>query len=194
VMNQNREKIKRNDKLFLLLAFIIVAIFIIQDYSYEFADEERNSVFEDSLIGVLYSIIAAVINSINSIIDKKICFEFHSYTILFVTGVFTMVLSPIFMAIRQDKFFIGTRNFILFFLFGASSFFAYYFNHKTIEANNLLINSSLQNITIFLSYIYTIFVFDEPFTEYDIFASSLIIFINFYMKQRVEECEDIENL
>lgn len=194
VMNQNREKIKRNDKLFLLLAFLIITIFIVQDYSYEYADEEKNSVFEDSLLGVIYCIIAAVLNSINSIIDKKICSEFHSYSILFVTGVFSMVLSPIFMAISGDKFFMGTRNFMLFFLLGASSFFGYYFNHKTIEANNLLINSSLQNITILLSYIYTIFVFDEPFTEYDIFASSLIIFINFYMKQRVEECEDIENL
>ncbi len=87
----------------------------------------------------------------------------------------------------------STRNFILFILLGGSLFFGSYFNQKTVEANTLNINSPLHNITIVLSYIYTVFIFDEPFTSYDILSTLMIILLNFYMKLRAEECETNDN-
>jgi drug/metabolite transporter (DMT)-like permease len=191
ILKKNREKITIRDKICLLTTMFLIFIFVLQDYHYGHEDEENN--FADSFKGIIFSLTAAMIYSINNITDQKVCYEFHSYIILFVIGSFSVVLSPIFMVIQQDKFNMTAKNFTLFLLFGTSSFFGFYFNNKTIEANNLLINSSLHNITILLSYIYSIFIFDEPFTLYDILASGLIMIINCYMKLRAEESEDNDN-
>jgi drug/metabolite transporter (DMT)-like permease len=168
----------------------VIFIFLFQDFSYW----EYDQPFDDTLTGVICSVIAAILNSINYIMDKKICYEFHSYTILFVTGVFSTVISPILMAISGDKFYMDIVNFTLFFLFGASSFFGFYFTHKSIEAHSLLNNSSLNYIIIGIVYFNSIIVLEEPFTLNDVIASCIAIIVNYYTKIRLEDCENEDNL
>lgn len=189
IMKKNLEKIKENDKLCILAAILIVLVFFIQNFTYTLNEDVD---VKDSLEGILFSLLTVLVNSLNNIIDMRVSEEFHSYTLLFSTGLLSIVLSPILMAFSHDHFFMNTRNFVLFLLLGASSFFAIYFNYKMVEASNLLVNSSMHNITILLSYVFTLVIFDEYFTYWDVFASLLSMVINLYMKVRVEESEDLE--
>jgi drug/metabolite transporter (DMT)-like permease len=210
LMIHKREKVKINDKICLLGSFFIIIIFFIQqiyfdckdnknltsreedkDYFYNYIESEN--FFKDSFSGIIFSLIAAVLNSINSVIDKKVCYEYHSYVILFTTGTLSIILTPIFMSMSQDQFFMNPRNFVLLFVLGSCIFLGSYYTHKTIEANCLLINSSLHNISLIMAYLYAFIIFDEPLTVYDGVSAILIILVNFYMKLRAEECEEIDN-
>jgi len=194
-MKKLREKFKQVDKICLIGSIITFVLFIIQDFSYSLSSSVV--FFYDSFSGVIYSSIAVGLNCINSLIDKKICYDFHSYSILFMTGAVSITLSPILMSFANDQFYMTTKNLVLFFLFGSSCFFAFYFNQKTIEANPLLVNSNLRCCIILLSYMFSQYILDEPFTHFDIFCTSIVILINFFMRLRAEECEnndETENL
>jgi drug/metabolite transporter (DMT)-like permease len=190
IMLKNREKFKPNDKIFFIFALFVIFIFLFQDF--DDATEKDEEIEKDSAKGVVFSLIAAGLNSINNILDKKVCAEFHSYVILFVTGAISIILSPIFMAIYHDRAYMSTRNLSVYILLGVSCFFKFYFTHKSIEINSFIINSPIQYLTIGLTYVYSFLIFDEPITFYDVFASGLIILINFYSKSRMEDCEDDE--
>jgi drug/metabolite transporter (DMT)-like permease len=190
IMLRNREKIKPNDKIFFIFSILVILIFLFQDLFDE--TETNNEIVKDYVKGIIYSLIAAGLNSINVILDKKVCNEFHSYVILFVTGAVSIIISPIFMALFYDRIHLSTRNFSVYFLLGVSCFFKFYFTHKSIEVNSFIINSPIQYLTIGSAYVCAFVIFDEPITLLDLLASALILFINFYSKSRLEDCEDDE--
>lgn len=205
LMIHKQEKVKFNDKLCLIGSLCIIIIFVAQKIYFE-AKKESNvednldldldlsdTEFKDSFTGIIFCLIASCLNSINSVMDKKVCYEFHSYVILFTTGTIAIILTPIFMSISQDQLFINPINFLLFFVLGCCIFLGSYYTHKTIEANCLLVNSLLHIITILMAYFYAYVIFDEPVTIYDLLSGILIIMVNFYMKLRAEECEEIDN-
>jgi len=189
-MLHKREKIKKIDKICFLSCILIILIFMIQDLIYHKYDLEY---LNDSTMGIIYSVIAAILHSLNNSLDRKVSNEFHSYTIQFVIGTFSLILTPIFMSMSEDKFYMSPRIFVLNFIQGTSLFYGLYFCQKSIESNTLNINSSLHIITLFLAYVYTVVIFDEPFTTFDIISTIFVVIINFYMKLRAEELETNDN-
>jgi drug/metabolite transporter (DMT)-like permease len=189
IMSKHRETFKRNDKISICMCVSVIVIYLLRD-----KDNNDDDYISDNMKGIIYSVIAAVLNSVNNVIDRKINNEFHSYVVTFVIGVYTVILAPIFMFFNSDEFIINLTIFSLYFILGMSWFFGFYFNYKSIDLNSLLINSHLHYISIGLVYFFSFFVLNENFGFFDIFISLLIIVINFFAKIRMEECEQDDNL
>lgn len=190
VLKQNREKLKKNDKVFLCLAAIVVLIFLFQNPEQDVNSDAQTDTFK----GVMYSLLTAVVFSINCFLDRKVCYEFHSYSILFVTGLSSVVLTPIFMSLTGEQFEIDLSAIVIYSILGFSNFMGFYFTHKSIEESSFLVNSPLHYITIGLAYVYAYYIFGEPFGFMDLFGGFLIIAVNYYMRIRMEDCENEDNV
>lgn len=188
IMAKHRETFKKNDKISICVCILVIAIYLIRD------KDNDDDYISDNIKGIIYSTIAAVLYAVNNVIDRKINNEFHSYVVTFVIGVYTVIISPIFMFFNNDKFMINVTIFVLYFILGMSWFFGFYFNYKIIELNSLLVNSQLHYISIALVYFFSFFVLNERFGIFDIIISLIIIVVNFFAKIRMEECEQDDNL
>lgn len=191
IIKQKMENIKQVDKVCHILSLVIILAFCIQDFTDENDLDPRS--FDDSLIGIVCSLIVAGMNSVNNILDRKILYEFHSYTILLVTGLFSVIISPILISWSKEEFNVNTTNFALFFLLGSCCFFGSYFTHKSLEVCSWLNNSSSNYLTVSLIYLYSFIVLDEPLTVTDVLASCFAVIVNYYTKLRMEDCENEDN-
>jgi drug/metabolite transporter (DMT)-like permease len=187
IMKKQRETFIKGDKLSMLLCIVTMGLSFL---NYTTGEDDKSDYFK----GVIYALIAAILTAINNVIDKKINGEFHSYVILFVIGLYTVIITPIFIFFTGESFKISPNVLWVYLIIGASCYFGFYFNFKIIETNHLLINSPIHFTAIGLSYLYTAIVLNEGFSIIDLVAGILIIALNIFSKVRMEECEHEDNL
>jgi drug/metabolite transporter (DMT)-like permease len=187
IMKKQRDTFIRNDKLSILVCAFTIALFF-TNYSTE------EDILCDYFMGVIYAIIACVLIAVNNVLDKKINNEFHSYVVLFVIGLYTVILTPIFIFITGEPFKVNSGVLWLFLVIGTSCYFGFYYNYKLIEINPLLINSPLHFIAMGMGYLYTVLILNESFSLIDLLTGIIIIGLNIFSKVRMEECEHEDNL
>jgi drug/metabolite transporter (DMT)-like permease len=187
IMKKQRETFIKSDQLSIFLSLLAMGLSFLNHST----DEDDSS---DYFKGVIYAFLATLLTAINNVIDKKITSEFHSYVVLFVIGLYTIIITPIFILITGVAFRLSPNMLWIYLMIGTSCFFGVYFNYKTIETNPLLINSPLHFMAIGLSYLYTVIILNEGFSLIDLFTGILIVALNIFSKVRMEECEHEDNL
>jgi drug/metabolite transporter (DMT)-like permease len=193
IMKKQREVFKKYDKLSMVFCLVTIVV-LLMNYNVLNSDEEGEALKNDYIQGVIYALIATVITSVNNLLDKKINNDFHSYVVLFVIGLYTIIITPIFIFISNEQFVINPVLLSIYLILGASCYFGFYFNYKIIEINPLLVNSPLHFIGIVFSYLYNMMILNEGFSIVDILSGFMVMALNLFSKVRMEECEHEDNL
>ena len=191
LLKQKMDQIKKFDKLCYAFLFVVCLIYLMQDF---YIEEEKKENFIDNYIGTVYCMISAVTIALTSISEKKTCNDFHPYVIVFVSGLFGVSISPIWMNIQGVSFDVTPSDCTLFVFSAFCFFFMFYYNQKFVQMSFFLNKSGLNYITIVLGYGFSIFILDEPITLSDILASVISILVNFYSKIRLEISENEDDL
>lgn len=191
LLKQKMDRIKKSDKLCYAFSFLVCLIFLMQDF---YIEEEKKENFIDNYKGTVYSMISAVTIALTSISGKKTCNDFHPYIIVFVSGLFCVSISPIWMNIQGVSLDVTTSDYTLFVFSSFCFFFMFYYNQKFVQMSFFLNKSGINYIIIGLGYGFSIFILDEPITLSDILASVISILVNFYSKIRLEISENEDDL
>jgi hypothetical protein len=171
------DSIKRTDKICYILTFLVCIIFFIQ-----------------YMKGTIYGVIASIFISINILMQNKTCNDFHPYFIVFLSNVFGIFLSPIFINFYDSVLTIGYCEHILCFLCCISGFFDFYNSHKYAKLGCLLERTFIYFISLFLSYLFSIIILDSNPSLIDIFTTLIIIPVSYYSKLRLESSENADDL
>ena len=126
--------------------------------------------------------------------QNKTCNDFHPYFIVFLSNVFGIFLSPIFINLYDSVLTIGYCEHILCFLCCISGFFDFYNSHKYAKLGCLLERTFIYFISLFLSYLFSIIILDSNPSLIDIFTTLIIIPVSYYSKLRLESSENADDL
>ena len=191
VLKQKMDSIKKFDKLCYVFSFVVVIIFILQD----FYERNKKENFIDDILGTVLAMITAVLSAVTSLSERKTKNEFHPYIVNFVSGIFAVSTSPILMNIQQCNFTsLSLSDCLLIFVSTVSFFFTCYYRQKYMQSGFLMSKSGVNYIVLGLAYVFSIFVLDEPVTLSDILASIIAMLVNFYSNLRLELSENEDNL
>ena len=171
------DTVKRFDKICYLFTFLLCIIFFFQ-----------------YMKGTIYSVFASMILSIGVLLDKKICKDFHPYFINFLSNIFGLFVSSIFIIFYDIKVNIGYCEHILSILCSISGFFYFYKRQKYVQLGSLLERSYSLYISLFLIYTFSFLILDSNPSLIDVFATLILIPISYYSKLRLESSETEDDL
>ena len=171
------DTVKRFDKICYIFTFFLCIIFFIQ-----------------YMKGTIYSVIASMFLSIGILLDKKISKDFHPYLITFLSSIFGLFVSSIFITLYDIKVNIGYCEHILSILSSISGFFDFYKSQKYAQLGNLLERSFIFYISLFLIYIFSFLILESNPSLIDVFATFILIPISYYSKLRLESSETEDDL